>query len=126
MISHVATVTVYVDDQDEALAYYTGKLGFERRSDVTVPGGFRWLTVGAPGQPDFAFTLERASDSSRAAEVGTGRNSTCVLYTTDIDTTVQMLTANEVATDPIVHRPYGRETVFRDPYGNPYALVERK
>ncbi len=124
MISRVATVTVYVDDQDEALAYYTGKLGFEKRADVSLPSGFRWLTVGAPGQPDFAITLERASDSGRAAEVGTGRNSTCVLYTTDIDTMVAALTRNGVPAGPVTDRPYGRETVFRDLYGNPYALVE--
>ncbi len=124
MISRVATVTVYVDDQDEALAFYTSKLGFEKRADVTLPDGFRWLTVGAPGQADFALTLERASDSSRAAEVGTGRNSTCVLYTADIDAAVAALTGNGVATEAVADRPYGRETTFRDLYGNPYALVE--
>jgi len=126
MISRVATVTVYVDDQDKALAYYTGKLGFEKRADVTLPNGFRWLTVGAPGQPSFALTLERASDSSRAAEVGTGHNSTCVLYTTDLDAAVAALTGNGVSTGPVTDRPYGRETTFRDLHGNPYALVEPK
>jgi catechol 2,3-dioxygenase-like lactoylglutathione lyase family enzyme len=126
MISRVATATVYVDDQDEALAFYTSKLGFEKRSDVTLPNGFRWLTVGAPGQPGFALTLERVSDSSRGAEVGTGRNSTFVLYTTDIDAALAELTRNGVPADPVTDRPYGRETVLRDLYGNPYALVEPK
>ena len=50
---------LWVHDQDEALAFYTDKLGMEVRSDVTLPelGDFRWLTVGPPGQEDIAITL---------------------------------------------------------------------
>ena len=52
-------VNVWVHDQDEALAFYTQKLGMELRDDITLPelGGFRWLTVGPVGQPDVALTL---------------------------------------------------------------------
>src|SRR3954454_8196333 len=59
MLKQLTTVQVWVHDQDEALAFYTDKLGLELRSDVTVPemGNFRWLTVGVPGQPDVAFAL---------------------------------------------------------------------
>jgi len=55
----VATAQLWVHDQDEALAFYTQKLGMEVRTDVTLPelGGFRWLTVGFPGQDDFAVVL---------------------------------------------------------------------
>src|SRR3954452_3217482 len=54
----IATAQVWVNDQDEALAFYTDKLGMELREDVTVPemGNFRWLSVGVPGQ-DVAITL---------------------------------------------------------------------
>jgi catechol 2,3-dioxygenase-like lactoylglutathione lyase family enzyme len=50
---------LWVHDQEEALAWYTQKLGFELREDVTLPefGDYRWLTVGPPGQPDVALTL---------------------------------------------------------------------
>ena len=50
---------VWVHDQDEALAYYTDKVGLEVREDVTLPelGDFRWLSVGPPGQPDVALVL---------------------------------------------------------------------
>ena len=50
---HIATTQLWVHDQDEALKYWTEKVGFEVRSDVTVPemGNFRWLTVGPPGSP---------------------------------------------------------------------------
>src|SRR6266511_131509 len=59
MLKQLTNVQVWVNDQDEALAFYTEKLGLELRDDVTVPemGNFRWLTVGVPGQPDVAVTL---------------------------------------------------------------------
>src|SRR5512141_2240360 len=59
MLKQLTNVQVWVHDQDEALAFYTDKLGLELRDDVTVPelGNFRWLTVGVPGQADVAITL---------------------------------------------------------------------
>src|SRR5690349_13518631 len=58
MLKRLTYVNVWVHDQDEALAFYTDKLGLELRDDVTLPelGGFRWLTVGVPGQ-DVALAL---------------------------------------------------------------------
>ena len=55
----LSTAQLWVHDQDEALAFYTNKLGMEVRSDVTLPemGGFRWLTVGPPSQPDISIVL---------------------------------------------------------------------
>jgi catechol 2,3-dioxygenase-like lactoylglutathione lyase family enzyme len=59
MLKQLTNVQVWVHDQDEALAFYTQKLGLEVREDVTVPemGNFRWLSVGVPGQPNVAITL---------------------------------------------------------------------
>ncbi len=59
MLKSLTNVNVWVHDQDEALAFYTEKLGLELRTDVTVPemGNFRWLTVGVPGQEDVAIVL---------------------------------------------------------------------
>src|SRR5690349_7121036 len=55
----IATTQVGVHDQDEALEFYTKKLGMEVRQDVTMPelGNFRWLTVGPPGQDEVAIVL---------------------------------------------------------------------
>ena len=55
----LANAQLWVHDQDEALDFYTKKLGMEVRSDVTLAemGNFRWLTVGPAGQPDIAITL---------------------------------------------------------------------
>ena len=59
MAMQLSHVNVWVHDQDEALAFYTQKLGMELRDDITFPemGDFRWLTVGPVGQPDIALTL---------------------------------------------------------------------
>src|SRR6201989_1175526 len=55
----IANAQLWVQDQEEALAFWTEKVGFEVRADVTMPemGGFRWLTVGPPGQDDVAVVL---------------------------------------------------------------------
>ena len=55
----ISTVQLWVDDQEEALDFYTTKLGMEVRSDVTLPelGDFRWLTVAPPNQNDIAIVL---------------------------------------------------------------------
>ena len=59
MLKQLTHTQIWVHDQDEALAFYTEKLGMELREDVTVPelGNFRWLSVGVPGQPDVSITL---------------------------------------------------------------------
>src|SRR3712207_5859230 len=59
MLKALSHVNVWVNDQDEALAVYTGKLGCGRREEVTVPepGNFRWLTVGVPGPGGIALAL---------------------------------------------------------------------
>jgi len=59
MIRNLTHVTLWVHDQNEALEFYTKKLGMEVREDVSVAemGGYRWLTVGLTGQPDVSFIL---------------------------------------------------------------------
>src|SRR5215218_640662 len=56
MFTRLSVATIWVTDQNEALRFYTEKLGFEIRADVT-NYGYRWLTVGLKGQPDLEFQL---------------------------------------------------------------------
>ena len=67
-------VNQWVRDQDEALAFYTEKLGLELRADVTVPemGNFRWLTVGPVGQPDVAVFVLDGLDQGRGGAYNRG------------------------------------------------------
>ena len=125
----ISTAQVWVDDQDEALAFYTQKLGMEVRSDVTMPemGNFRWLTVGPAGQPDIAIVLMAipgppVMDAETAEQVRTlmakGFAGTIFLETDDIHASYEQLKARglEFSEEP-EERPYGIDSAFRDPSG---------
>jgi predicted enzyme related to lactoylglutathione lyase len=125
-----------VHDQDEALAFYTNQLGLEVRADVTLPevGDFRWLTVGPPGQPDFAIVLMAipgppVMDAETAEQVRTlmakGFAGTVFLTTDDCQASYEELKARGVEfTEPPEERPYGIDSGFRDPSGNSLRLTE--
>ena len=61
MTIRIHVTSVFVDDQENALHFYTEVLGFEPRTDVPIGNGDRWLTVGAPGQDGIELLLEPAS-----------------------------------------------------------------
>ena len=132
----IANAQLWVNDQDEALAFYTGKLGMEVRSDVTVPemGDFRWLTVGPANQPDIAIVLMAIPgppimDAETAAQVRTlmakGFAGTIFLTTEDCQASYEDLRARgvEFVEEP-EKRPYGIDAAFRDPSGNNFRLTE--
>ena len=132
----IATAQVWVHDQDEALAFYTDKLGMEVRSDVTMPemGDFRWLTVSPPGQEDVAIVLmaipgEPVLDAATKTQVeelmGKGFAGTVFLTTDDCRAEVEALKARgvEFSEEP-EDRPYGIDAGFRDPSGNALRLTE--
>ena len=123
-------------DQDEALDFYTKKLGMEVRSDVTVPelGNFRWLTVGPAGQPDVSIVLMAIPgppviDAETAEQVrelmSKGAAGTVFLTTEDCRAEYEELTGRGVEfTEPPEDRPYGIDAGFRDPSGNALRLTE--
>jgi uncharacterized glyoxalase superfamily protein PhnB len=132
----LSTTQLWVHDQDEALAFYTSKLGFEVRSDVTVAelGNFRWLTVGPPGQQDIAVVLmaipgEPVMDAESAEQVRTvmskGFAGALFLTTEDCVASYEELKARGVEfTDTPEERPYGIDCGFRDPSGNALRLTQ--
>lgn len=133
----VSTAQLWVHDQDEALAFYTDKVGLEVRSDVTLPelGDFRWLTVGVPGQ-DFQIVLMAipgppVMDEDTAAQVrelmSKGFAGTVFLETDDCQASFEELKARGVEfTEEPEERPYGIDSGFRDPSGNSIRLTEVK
>jgi len=132
----IANAQLWVHDQDEALAFYTKKLGMEVRSDVTLAelGDFRWLTVGPAGQEDFAITLMAipgppVMDEETADQVRTlmakGFAGTVFLTTDDIRSDHEELKGRGVEfTEEPEERPYGIDAGFRDPSGNSLRLTE--
>jgi catechol 2,3-dioxygenase-like lactoylglutathione lyase family enzyme len=136
MLKQLTTVQVWVQDQDEALAFYTDKLGLELRDDVTVPemGNFRWLTVGVPGQPDVAITLmavpgppvfdQETHDQIRAL-ISKGAASGLFFAADDVQATYEELKARGVdfQQEP-TQQPYGIDAGFRDPSGNQMRMIQ--
>jgi uncharacterized glyoxalase superfamily protein PhnB len=135
MIS-IANTQVWVHDQDEALAFYTDKLGMEVRTDVSFPemGAFRWLTVGPPAQPDVAIVLMAIPgppimDAETADQVRTlmakGFAGTIFLSTDDCQAAYDELTSRGVEfVEPPNQRPYGIDSGLRDPSGNSIRLTQ--
>jgi predicted enzyme related to lactoylglutathione lyase len=134
----LGSAQLWVHDQDEALAFYTGKLGWEVRSDATIPelGNFRWLTVGPAGQADIAVTLMAipgppVMDPATAEQVRTlmakGFAGTIFLTTDDAQASYEELKGRGVEfTEPPEERPYGIDSGFRDPSGNSFRLTQIK
>ena len=132
----IANAQLWVHDQDEALAFYTEKVGMEVRADVTVPelGDFRWLAVGLPGQDDPSIVLMAipgppVMDSETAQQVktlmGKGFAGTIFLTTDDCQASYEELTRRGVDfTEQPEERPYGIDSAFRDPSGNHIRLTQ--
>jgi uncharacterized glyoxalase superfamily protein PhnB len=134
----ISTAQLWVHDQDEALAFYTEKLGMEVRADVTLPemGDFRWLTVSPSGQEDIAIVLMAIpgppmmdEDTTRQVEelMAKGYSGTVFLVTDDCQADYERLKARGVEfTEAPEERPYGIDSGFRDPSGNSLRLTEVK
>jgi len=134
----IANAQLWVHDQDEALAFYTQKLGWEVRADVTLAelGNFRWLTVGPADQEDFSVVLMAipgppVMDAETAEQVrslmGKGFAGTVFLTTEDCQASYEQLKARGVEfTEAPEERPYGIDSGFRDPSGNAFRLTQVK
>jgi uncharacterized glyoxalase superfamily protein PhnB len=125
-----------VHDQDAALAFWTEKVGFEIRQDVTVPemGNFRWLSVGPVGQEDVAIVLMAIPGTpvmddetrKRVADLtAQGFTGTIFLTTDDVNKAYEELSGRGVEfTEKPTQQPYGIDCSFRDPSGNNTRLAQ--
>jgi catechol 2,3-dioxygenase-like lactoylglutathione lyase family enzyme len=135
MIDAISHVNVWVEDQDEAKAFYTEKLGFEVRQDATLEefGGYRWLAVGPPGQPDVNIILSAptppAIDEDTAKQLmallNKGAMGPGIFRTEDCRKTAEELQGRgvEFTAEPD-ERFSGVDAGFRDPFGNEWRLVQ--
>jgi predicted enzyme related to lactoylglutathione lyase len=132
----IASAQLWVQDQDEALAFWTEKVGFQVSADVTMPemGDFRWLTVCPPGQEDVSVVLmaipgEPMIDQQTQAQIGDlaakGFAGTVFLTTDNCQADYEALVARGVEfTEKPEERPYGIDAGFRDPSGNAIRLTQ--
>lgn len=132
----IAHAHMWVHDQEEALAFYTQKLGWEVRADVTLPelGDFRWLTVAPVGQEEVSVALmaiptEPMFTAETQAQIrdllGRGVIGSIFLSTDDCQAAYEELSARGVEFHDLpTERPYGIDAGFRDPSGNSLRLTQ--
>jgi catechol 2,3-dioxygenase-like lactoylglutathione lyase family enzyme len=137
MLKQLTHVQVWVHDQDEALQFYTEKLGMELREDVTVPelGNFRWLSVGVPGQDDVAITLmdipgppvfEEETRQKIVDLLARGASGGLFFSTDDAQKAYEELKGRGVEfTQEPTEQPYGIDAGFRDPSGNHFRMAQQ-
>lgn len=132
----IANTQLWVHDQEEALAFYTEKLGWEVKADVTLPemADFRWLAVGPAGQEGVSVVLmaipgQPVMDAATRADVeqlmGKGFAGAIFLTTDDVHADYEQLKARGVEFgEAPEERPYGIDCGFRDPSGNVFRLSQ--
>ncbi|MFN8619808.1 MAG: VOC family protein [Chloroflexota bacterium] len=134
-MNRISTTQLWVHDQDEALEFWTKKVGWQITADVTVPemGNFRWLAVAPEGQ-DVSVVLmaippapimDPTSQGQVRELMGKGYAGTVFLTTEDCLAEVARLKARGVEfTEEPSDRPYGLDAAFRDPSGNSIRLAQ--
>jgi len=136
MIQRMSHTAIFVPDQDQAKDFYVGKLGFEVKTDASMPNGFRWLTVSPKGQPDLEIILMKIAPGPKLQEddvatikalVKKGAFGAGVFDTADCRKTYEELKARGVEfLAPPKEEFYGVQAVFRDPFGNWFSLTQPK
>lgn len=134
MLTSISIHTVYVLDQDEALDFYVGKLGFEVNTDIDM-GFMRWLTINLPGEPDREVLLEVPGPPAHSEEIAAqlrdlltkGALGVAFIVTTDdCRATYERLRGLGVEfTEEPVEQPYGIDCALRDPSGNHIRITQR-
>ncbi|ONK12831.1 VOC family protein [Streptomyces sp. MP131-18] len=127
----LALITLVVPDYDEAIAYYTGRLGFTLREDTPLgppePTGKRWVVVAPHPDAATGLLLARATTGHQRSRIGdqTGGRVGFFLHTDDFDGDFARLTAAGVTVvRPPRSEPYGTVAVFADLYGNLFDLIQ--
>jgi catechol 2,3-dioxygenase-like lactoylglutathione lyase family enzyme len=127
MQRRIAAIALLVPDYDEAIAYYTGTLGFELAEDTDMGGGKRFVQIAAPGSDGVRLVLARAANPQQASRIGdqTGGRVFLFLHTDDFARDHAAFLARGVAfREALRHEAYGTVAVFADRYGNLWDLIQ--
>jgi catechol 2,3-dioxygenase-like lactoylglutathione lyase family enzyme len=126
---HLSALTLLVRDYDEAIAWFTSRLGFRLIEDTPLGDGKRWVVVRPSGASETGLLLARAATGKQAASIGKQAGGRVFLFleTSDFARDHQaMLERGVVFREAPRDESYGRVAVFEDLYGNPWDLIERK
>lgn len=125
----IAHITLVVDDYDNAINFYTEKLGFQLVEDTVLGSTKRWVLVKPPGDEGTNLLLAKAANDKQRECIGnqTGGRVFLFLYTDDFERDFKNLLDNKIR---IIRQPsveeYGKVAVFEDLYGNQWDLLEPK
>ncbi len=126
MTQKLSRIAIVVRDYDEAITFYTEKLGFELIEDTRLSDVKRWVIVSPPSS-ECALLLAKAASDEQAACIGnqTGGRVFLFLYTDDFERDYNRYRSNgiEFIRAP-KNEPYGRVAVFEDLYGNKWDLIQ--
>jgi catechol 2,3-dioxygenase-like lactoylglutathione lyase family enzyme len=124
---HIALTALLVEDYDQAIDFYVGKLGFQVLEDTDLGGGKRWVIVRPAGAVESGLLLARADGDGQAARIGdqTGGRVFLFLHTDDFQRDFEAMTRAGVRfIEKPRHEAYGAVAVFEDLYGNRWDLIE--
>ncbi|NRF12649.1 VOC family protein [Vibrio coralliilyticus] len=125
----IGYMALVVDDYDEAIEFYTERLGFELIEDTNLGSGKRWVLVSPPGSDGSCLLLAKASNEEQLSRVGnqTGGRVFLFLHTDDFWRDYKDMQKNgiEFCEEPRVEE-YGTVVVFKDLYGNKWDLLQLK
>jgi catechol 2,3-dioxygenase-like lactoylglutathione lyase family enzyme len=129
MKQHIAHFALLVNDYDEAIAFYTGKLHFDLIEDTRLSDTKRWVLVAPKGSTECRILLAKAANEEQQSRVGnqTGGRVFLFLHTDDFWRDYRAMVANNIHfVRPPVEEAYGTVAVFADLYGNLWDLLEPK
>ncbi|MDG4720013.1 MULTISPECIES: VOC family protein [Thalassospira] len=124
---HIGLFALVVRDYDEAIAFYTDKVGFDLIEDSDLGGGKRWVVIAPKGAEETRILLAQASDEDQTKAIGnqTGGRVGFFLNTDDFARDHARMTAAGVQfLEQPRYEPYGTVAVFEDIYGNKWDLLE--
>lgn len=121
MLKHIQVVPLRVRDMEAALAFYTEKVGFEVGADVTMEGGFRWVTIKLPGTNSPEVFLMQVGPDEPIPECRGG----FMLHTDDCQAAYEALKARGVEfAEPPAPQAWGLQAAFPDPDGNMHMVIQ--
>lgn len=124
---HIGLFALVVRDYDEAIAFYTDKVGFDLIEDRDMGGGKRWVVIAPKGAKETRILLAQASNEDQAGAIGnqTGGRVGFFLNTDDFARDHARMTAAGITfLEQPRYEPYGTVAVFEDLYGNKWDLLE--
>ena len=127
MNQHIAHIALVVKDYDEAISFYTVKLGFTLVEDTRLSETKRWVMVKPKGDGQCCLLLAQAANEEQKSRIGnqTGGRVFLFLYTDDFRRDYNNLLAKQINfVRPPSNEPYGTVAVFEDLYGNLWDLIE--